>query len=61
MKVSVDNKMLRELAYVAKSGGTTDNFISLALDWADQATAYVDKLHDEIKELKEKLNAKQAS
>lgn len=58
MKVSVDNVMLRDLAHRAKDGGKLDNFVSLVLDWADQATAHVNEQGKVIEELKAKLDEK---
>lgn len=51
MKVPVDNTMLRELAHKAKDNGRLDEFISLALAWADAATAEVERLNEEIEML----------
>lgn len=47
-KVKVDLQDLKELAVLARKNGTTDAFITLALQWAEMANAEIVKLRTAI-------------
>lgn len=54
-KMPVTLDFLKELAVSAKLRGTTDAFISLALEWAEEANKEVGNLRKENLKLKEQV------
>jgi len=51
MKVEVDVSYLKELAKRSIENGTEKAFISIALDWVDQAEKEIDRLNTIIEEM----------
>jgi hypothetical protein len=51
-KMGIDVNQLRQLLCIARINGTTDAWINLAMDWAEEANKEACRLTDELAEYK---------
>lgn len=49
MKINITYEDLVELAKIAKKNGTQDNFIDLAIEWAEAASVEIERLKKHLK------------